>query len=119
MGEQSLETSEIARLAVDAASDKMASDIVLLDTRGENRFTDFFIICSADTARQMQAVYDEVAGTLKKNGATLHHAEGNAATGWLLLDYGDIVIHIFGKQEREFYKLDELWADAAVLLRVQ
>ena len=104
---------------MNAASDKLASNILLLDTRGENRFTDYFVICSADTARQMQAVRDEIAVTLKKNGATPHHEEGKAATGWLLLDYGDLVIHIFGAREREFYQLDELWADATVLLHVQ
>ncbi len=118
-GGQLLDTSEIARRAVNAASDKLASDIVLLDTRGENRFTSYFVICSADSPRQMQAVRDEIAISLKKIGATLHHDEGNAATGWLLLDYGDIVVHIFGSREREFYKLDQLWADAAVLLRIQ
>jgi ribosome-associated protein len=92
---------------------------VLLDTRGENRFTDYFIICSADSPRQMQAVRDEIVTSLKKIGTTLHHDEGDAATGWLLLDYGDIVIHIFGSREREFYQLDQLWADAATLLRIQ
>jgi ribosome-associated protein len=67
----------------------------------------------------MQAICDEIETSLKKIRATPHHNEGNAATGWLLLDYGDFVVHIFSNREREFYKLDQLWADAATLLRIQ
>jgi len=114
-----LKAIDIARQAVAAASDKLASDIVLLDTGGENRFADYFVICSADSPRQMQAVRDEITGSLKQAGASLHHDEGNAASGWLLLDYGDVIVHIFAVREREFYQLDKLWGAEGVLLRLQ
>jgi len=114
-----LEGIELARRAVDAASEKQASDIVLLDARGLCSFTDYFVICSGDTERQVQAIYDEIEGELKKAGARVHHHEGTVDSGWLLLDYGDVIIHIFSAAEREYYKLDELWHEAKLLLRIQ
>lgn len=104
---------------MNAASDKLASDIILLDTRGENRFADFFVICSAETGRQTQAIRQEIVDNLRLRGVKLHHDEGAADSGWILLDYGDVIVHIFSQSEREFYQLDRLWEDAATLLRVQ
>jgi len=114
-----LKAIDIARRAVAAASDKLASDIVLLDTGGENRIADYFVICSADSPRQMQAVRDEIIANLKEAGDSPHHDEGSPASGWLLLDYGDVIVHIFALREREFYQLDKLWGGDGVLLRLQ
>lgn len=101
------------------AAEKQASDIVMLDARGVCSFADFFVICTGDSDRQIQAIYDEIAGVLKKEGASLSHLEGSAESGWLLLDYGDVIVHIFGAFEREYYHLDRLWSKAAVVLRIQ
>jgi ribosome-associated protein len=104
---------------VSAASEKLASDIVLLDTRGENRFTDFFVICSAESPRQIRAIQEEIERVLENWGVFPHHHEGTADSGWLLLDYGSAVIHIFSAPVREFYQLDKLWEGANPLLRIQ
>ena len=67
----------------------------------------------------MKAICDEIAGVLKKGGILLHHAEGTLDSGWLLLDFGDVIVHIFAPFEREYYKLDELWSGAPALVRIQ
>ncbi len=114
-----LEGIEIARRAVDAASDKQASNVTLLDVRGICGFADYFIICAGENQRQMRAIYDEIEKRLKEEGVRPHHREGAFDSGWLLLDYGDVIVHIFSTEEREFYKLDELWNEAQTVLRIQ
>lgn len=114
-----LEGLELARKAVDAASEKQASNIVLLDVRELCTFTDFFVICSAESSRQLNSIADEIEGVLKKEGVKPHHREGTTDSGWYLLDYTDVIVHIFSAQEREFYALEELWSDAKVVLRIQ
>ncbi len=104
---------------VEAASDKQASNIVLLDTSAVSDFADYFVICSGDTTRQIEAIRDEVEHVLKREGILPHHHEGTLDSGWLLLDYGDVIVHIFASLEREFYQLDELWSQASTLVRIQ
>ncbi len=104
---------------MEAASDKQAIDILLLDTRKVCSFADYFVICSGDSARQIQAIYDEVGHALKKEGISPHHHEGALDSGWLLLDLGDVIVHIFALSEREYYQLDELWSQAIPVLRIQ
>jgi ribosome-associated protein len=118
-GGETLEGIEIAREAVNAASDKLADDIILLDTRGENRFAEFFVICSAETDRQIQAISQEIVGKLRQHGVKAHHEEGTSDSGWILLDYGNVIVNIFSQSEREFYQLDRLWEDAATLVHIQ
>ena len=109
----------MARKAVEAASDKQAMDIVLLDTRGVCSFADYFVICNGETNRQIQAIYDEVTHMLKKEGILPHHHEGTVDSGWLLLDFGDVIVHIFASFEREYYQLDKLWSQASPIVRIQ
>ena len=104
---------------MEVASDKQASNIVLLDARGVCSFADYFVICAGDTERQIRTIYDEIELTLKKEGVLPHHHEGTIDSGWLLLDYGDVIVHIFGTLEREYYQLDELWSSAKPVLRIQ
>ncbi len=92
---------------------------MLLDTRGENRFADFFVICSAETTRQIQAIREEVLESLRKVGQRPHHNEGTPDSGWVLLDYGNVVVHIFNQAERDYYELDRLWEGATTLLQIQ
>ena len=103
-----LEAIEVARKAVDAASDKQASDIVLLDARTVCSFADYFVICTGGTERQIRAIHEEVEYTLKQQGVSPLHEEGTEDSGWLLLDYGDVIVHIFATKEREYYQLDKL-----------
>lgn len=114
-----LESIEAARKAVEAASDKQANNIVLLDTRSVCTFADYFLICSGESERQIKAIYDEIEHVLKKAGTRPCYREGSTDSGWLLLDYGDFIVHIFAPAEREYYQLDELWSGAAPILRIQ
>lgn len=92
---------------------------MLLDTRGICSFADYVVICSGDSERQLMAIYDEVSHALKKEGILPGHHEGTADSGWLLLDYTDVIVHIFAPFEREYYQLGELWSQANTVLRVQ
>jgi len=114
-----LDGIEVARKAVEIASDKQASNIVLLDVRDLCSFADYFVICAGESQRQIRTIHDEIETVLKQAGIKPHHHEGTLDSGWLLLDYGDVIVHIFGAEERDFYKLDELWRDAKILLRIQ
>jgi len=92
---------------------------VLLDARGVCSFADYFVICNGDSERQIQAIYDEVGHTLKKEGILPHHHEGTVDSGWLLLDFGNVIVHIFIPFEREYYQLDKLWSLATPIIRIQ
>ena len=104
---------------MEAASDKQASDIVLLDIRGVCSFADYFVICSGESERQIKAIYDEVEHALKKEGILPYHCEGALDSGWLLLDFGDVIVHIFAPLERGYYQLDELWHGATPVVTIQ
>ena len=92
---------------------------MLLDARTVCSFADYFVICTGDSERQIRAIYDEVEHTLKKKGVLPHHHEGTVNSGWLLLDYGDVIVHTFATFEREYYQLDKLWSGASLVLRIQ
>ena len=114
-----LGAAEGARLVVDVASEKQATDIVMLDMRALYSFTDYFVILTAESRRQMQAVLEDIDQALDEAGMTLHHREGTSDGGWVLLDYGDLVVHVFAPEEREYYQLEHLWSQATVLFRIQ
>jgi ribosome-associated protein len=117
--DQHLETEQLVRKAVEAASEKQASDIVMLDMRGVCTFTDYFIICSGDTGRQIEAICEEIDQVMGREGVVPRHREGTVDSGWMLTDFGDVIIHIFSATEREYYKLDRLWSKATPLIRIQ
>lgn len=105
------------RLAIQCAADKKAFDIVALDLREIASFTEFFIIASGANQRQVQAVADEINEQLKKQlNAKPVRIEGYSSAEWVLLDYGDFVVHIFDKDAREFYDLTRLWHDAGKII---
>lgn len=110
---------EAARKAVDVASDKQASDVVLLDLRSLAAFTDFFVICSADSARQISAIVRAIDEVLGPQGHNLRHKVGADSSGWVLMDYGDIIIHVFSSEARDFYDLEAAWANAHQVVRIQ
>jgi len=118
-GRQPLEAIEVARKAVEAASAKKAADIVLLDARGVCSFADYFVICSGESSKQIAAVRDEVGHALKKEGISPHHYEGDVDSGWLLLDFSDVIVHIFAPLEREYYQLDKLWSQTIPVVKIQ
>ena len=108
-----------ARAATEAASDKQASDIILLDLRPTCDFTDYFVICSADSGPQVEAIADGVEQAMSDTGARLHHKEGASDSGWMLLDFSDVVVHVFSPEARRLYQLDKVWTEAKTILRIQ
>ena len=108
------ELDEEVKLALVCASEKKALDMVALDLREIASFTEFFIICSGANQRQVQAISDEINEQLKKQLKTkASRIEGYNAAEWILLDYGDFIVHIFEKEARDFYDLQRLWRDAS------
>jgi ribosome-associated protein len=118
IGGSDLETIELARKIVNLASDKQATDILLLDTQETCNFTDYFIICSGESTRQIKAIIDNVSIELKKEGILPLHEEGTPDSGWILLDFGSIIVHIFSPLERDYYQLEKLWEKAPVRVRI-
>jgi ribosome-associated protein len=114
-----LEPTEIARLVTEVASDKQATDIAVLDVRVSCSFADYFVVCSGDSERQLEAIWEAILDALKERGVMPLHKEGAEGSGWLLADFGAVVIHIFAPAEREFYQLEQLWKDAVPVLRIQ
>ncbi len=93
---------------------KKGYDVKILDLRKLAAFADYFIICSADSDTQVKAIADEVDKELRDEGIKYWHKEGYKSLTWVLIDYVDVVVHVFKKDAREFYKLEKLWGDAPV-----
>ena len=110
---------ELAHTIIDALEDKKAEDILLLDIKENATFTDYFIICTATSNRMLNALADGVIEKTLAQHKRKGRIEGKPETGWLVVDYGDIVVHLFDEDLRRYYKLEELWKDGKVLLRVQ
>src|SRR5258708_5027006 len=100
-------------LALHAASEKKALDPLVLDLRGIASFTDFFVITSGANRRQVQAISDGVVEYLKKSGTRAARVEGYQTAEWILIDYGDFIVHVFDEKARRFYDLERLWREAA------
>lgn len=109
----------MARHIVDVASDKQANDVLLLDVRGVTTFTDYLVIMSAGSGRQLTSVADDVEQSLRNAGVAPHHREGSPESGWVLLDYVDCVVHVFGQAQRDYYQLERVWGKAKQLVRMQ
>ncbi len=105
----------LASLAARAASSKQGEAIVVLDVRDLITITDYFVIASGTSDRQVKTIADEVVKSLKEQGTRPVRREGEAAAGWILLDYVDFVVHVFSQEQRDYYRLDNLWTDAPVL----
>lgn len=110
--ESSAELDERILAALQAASDKKALDMVVLDLREIATFTDYFVITSGTNERQVQAISDEVFEKLKKAGTAAARVEGYKSAEWILLDYGDFIVHVFADKARKFYDLERLWRES-------
>jgi ribosome-associated protein len=108
----------VAHLVVDAASDKKAQDILLLDVRGIASFADYFVICSGTSERQIRAIADGIDEGLAQRGVEPYKREGTPADGWVLLDYSDVIVHIFAPAQRTFYGLEKLWERGRTVARL-
>ena len=108
----------MAQLVVDVASDKLASDIVMLDVRKVASFADYFVIMSADSSRQIQGLEEDINRALKEENVRQYRREGIPSSGWVVLDFSNVIVHIFGPEERSFYDLERLWSQAPQVVRV-
>ena len=105
---------------VDVIADRKAEDIVLLDIREQSAVADYFIICSGTSERQLKAIVESLTRLTKaEHRMAPWYAEGEADTGWVLLDYGDVVVHAFAPEVRHYYDLEGLWSESPVLLKMQ
>jgi ribosome-associated protein len=104
---------------VDAIADRLGSDIVLLDMQDVSLLADYFVLCSAESTPQFRAILDEIEKQAKAAGGRRLHTEGQAQSGWVLLDYGFVVVHVFEPELRAYYDLEGLWKDARLVVRVQ
>lgn len=109
------DSRELARLAARAASSKQGEAVVILDVRELITITDYFVIASGASDRQVDTIADEVVRELKKNETRPVRKEGDPAARWILLDFVDFVVHVFHEEEREYYRLENLWRDAPVV----
>jgi ribosome-associated protein len=113
------ESLEIARRIVEIAEDKKAADIVLLDIGALTTLADAFVVCSGGSERQLDAIADGILEGLRAEGVRPIGREGVAASHWVLLDFGGVIVHIFTPPERDFYQLEKHWSEARTVLQVQ
>ena len=110
---------EIARRVAELAEDKKAADIVILDLSALTTLADYFVICSGGSERQLDAIADGIVGGLRSEGVRPIGREGLAASHWVLVDFGTVIVHVFTPPERDFYQLEKHWSEAKTVLRVQ
>ena len=99
----------LAKSAVTIASDKQATDILLIDISPVGTFADFFVFITVDNSRLMNALIDDLKVSMKNEGAELFHIEGETESGWVLMDFGGTIVHIFSPETRQYYDIDSLW----------
>jgi len=118
-GRQTLEPFERAQAIVDIIANKMGADILLLDLQAITVIADYFVIATAESTRQLRAIREDLAQTMKnEHGIPALASEGTDDSGWLLLDYGSVVVHLFSPEQRTKYDLETLWGEARTVVRI-
>ncbi|MCI8489609.1 MAG: ribosome silencing factor [Lachnospiraceae bacterium] len=110
-----MDSRKIAKLACEALEEKKAKDVQVIDIREISVIADYFIIADGENQNQLQAMQESVDETLYKAGIHAKQVEGNNKSTWILMDYGDIIVHIFSKEDRLFYDLERIWRDGTIL----
>ncbi len=118
-GGTDLDPTQLAKIIADVAADKKAADVALLDIRETSVIADYFVICTGTNPRQIKAIADAIDEKLLEVRVSARGHEGEPNSGWVLLDYGDVIVHIFGPMEREFYRLERLWSAAPTVVYMQ
>jgi ribosome-associated protein len=118
LGGQTLEANELAHTVVEIIASKKASNIVMLDMRAVTLLTDYFVLCDGASMRQIGAIADELLDELKKAGSQPALVEGTPESGWMLVDFGSVIVHIFSPEQRAYYQLEELWQEAPIVVRM-
>ena len=117
--EGNLDATELARKIVDMLEERLAADILLLDVSEVTLLADYFVLCTANSERQLNALVGDLSKQLKAEAGRPFGIEGQPESGWMLLDYGDVVVHILSREMREFYALEELWKGAQTIVHIQ
>ncbi len=110
---------ELAHTIVNSLEEKKGEDILLLDIQGIASFTDYFVLCTGTSDRMLDALAEAALDSVRKKYRKKGRKQGEAREGWIVVDYGDVVVHLFSTEQRDYYNLEELWEDGKVLLRVQ
>jgi ribosome-associated protein len=110
---------EVARTVVNALEEKKGENIVLLDIQGIAIFADYFVICSGTSDRMLKSLSDAALEKVREISDIRGRVEGQALEGWVVVDFGDVVLHLFSPDQRDYYRLEELWEAGKVLLRLQ
>lgn len=118
IGRVALDALTLARNLTDWASEARAEDIVLLDVRKATYIADYFVICTATSERHLSALTERIRDLADEAGERAQHVEGTADSGWILLDYGDVIVHAFSTTLREFYDLEKVWPEAQTVVHV-
>ncbi|MCB0197959.1 MAG: ribosome silencing factor [Anaerolineae bacterium] len=116
--EVALDSNELAHAIVDVMDNKKASNVMLLDMRDVTLLADYYILCDGSSRRQINAIADELIEELKKAGSQPAKVEGTPDSGWMLIDFGSVVVHIFSPEQRNYYQLEELWQEAPIVVRM-
>ncbi|RLT27365.1 MAG: ribosome silencing factor [Chloroflexi bacterium] len=117
--QRSIEPHDLARKVALLAEDKKAADIIVLDVAGLTTIAEAFVICTGGSEPQLAAITANIVDGMAAEGVTPAHRHRAPSSHWIVLDYGSVIVHVFTPPEREFYKLEQLWASAKVLLRIQ
>jgi len=110
---------ELAHTIVEALEDKKAENIVLMDLEKIAMFTGYFVICTGTSDRMLDALADGVIQQVREKSGFKGLPQGQSSSGWVLVDFGSVIVHCFAEETRDFYKLEELWKDGKILLRLQ
>jgi len=107
----SISSKEMAKIAYHALAEKKSSNTQIIDISGISVFADYFIIADGSNQNQIQAMCEAVEEALQKSGISVKQVEGNKNSSWILMDYGEIIVHVFSKEDRLFYDLERIWGD--------
>ena len=113
------QSRDLALRIADVIADTPAADTVVLDIQALSPIADLFVICSGENERQLRAIAREIGDKLTEAGIRSERSEGDAASGWIVLDYGAVMVHVFDVEQRAFYRLEDRWSDAQTVLAIQ
>ena len=114
-----MSNQELPHAIVDVLEEKKGEEILLLDLRGVTDFCDYFVICNGTSDRMLDALADDLVRKIRETHQLKGHREGEARDGWLLIDYGSVIVHLFSPDQRDYYALEDLWQDGKALVHIQ